>query len=277
MAKFITITPHNFKKSIQRAVSILHQGDIVAFPTDTVYGVGVDAFNPKAIEKIYEVKERPADKPLPVLVASIDDVLKISTDLPSNFEELVAAFWPGALTLVVKANNILPVGVTSERDRKIKSSVSHDIIGSKTVGIRMPDNPIALELIKHFGNPLATTSANRSGEAETVTAEEVRENLDEGISLILDGGPTATRVVSTVVNISIAPPVILRQGQITAAQIAAVIGDVVLDIRQGGKGARGLRKAEGGRRKECNNQLCFCKNTRSLSKGPSRGTRETKD
>nr|MBC8457409.1 Sua5/YciO/YrdC/YwlC family protein [Deltaproteobacteria bacterium] len=95
MAKFITITPHNFKKSIQRAVSILHQGDIVAFPTDTVYGVGVDAFNPKAIEKIYEVKERPADKPLPVLVASIDDVLKISTDLPSNFEELVAAFWPG--------------------------------------------------------------------------------------------------------------------------------------------------------------------------------------
>ncbi len=229
MAQFITITPHNFKKSIQHAVSTLHQGGIIAFPTDTVYGIGVDAFNPKAIEKIYEVKERPTDKPLPVLVASIDDVLKISTDLPSNFEKLVAAFWPGALTLVVKANNTLPVGVTSGRNRKTKPLVSQDIIGTKTVGIRMPDNPIALELIKSFGNPLATTSANRSGEAETVTAEEVRENLDEGISLILDGGPTAARVVSTVVDISVTPPVILRQGQITAAQIIAVIGDVVLE------------------------------------------------
>ena len=229
MAQFITITPHNFKKSIQHAVSILHQGDIVAFPTDTVYGIGVDAFNPKAIEKIYEVKERPTDKPLPVLVASIDDVLKISTDLPSNFEKLVAVFWPGALTLVVKANNTLPVGVTSGRNRKTKPLVSQDIIGTKAVGIRMPDNPIALELIKSFGNPLATTSANRSGEVETVTAEEVRAELNEGISLILDDGPTATRVVSTVVDISVTPFVILRQGQITAAQIAAVIDDVVLE------------------------------------------------
>jgi L-threonylcarbamoyladenylate synthase len=208
MAKLITINQKNFYESIIDAVSVLTSGGIVAFPTDTVYGVGVDAFNPKAIEKIYIAKKRPRDKPLPVLVASFKDVLTISENLPPIFEKLVKTFWPGALTIIVRANSVLPVEITA---------------GKNSVGVRMPDNPIALKLIEAFGKPLATTSANLSGEREAVTAEEVQANLGDKIELILDGGITPKKSASTVLDLSVTPPVIRRRGQISAEQIADVL------------------------------------------------------
>ncbi|MBM3236582.1 threonylcarbamoyl-AMP synthase [Candidatus Poribacteria bacterium] len=219
MAQLITINQNNFHESISRAVSVLDLGGIVAFPTDTVYGVGVDAFNPKAVEKIYAAKGRQKNKPLPVLVASFNDVLKISANLPPVFEKLATAFWPGALTIVVEANSALPAEITA---------------GRNTVGVRMPDNPIALKLIENFGNPLATTSANISGEREAVTAEEVQVSLGDKIEMILDGGATIPSfsplsqrekggIVSTVLDLSVTPPVIRRRGQIAAGQIADVL------------------------------------------------------
>ena len=222
MAQLITINQNNFYKSIKHAVSVLNLGGIIAFPTDTVYGVGVDAFNPKAIENIYAAKGRPKDKPLPVLVASFSDVLKISANLPPVFEKLSTAFWPGALTIVVKANNALPAEITA---------------GGNTIGIRMPDNPIALKLIENFGNPLATTSANLSGEREAVTAEEVQASLGDKIELILDGGATRERwekrgIVSTVLDLSVTPPVIHRHGQISVERIVEIVGEVKDDVRK---------------------------------------------
>jgi L-threonylcarbamoyladenylate synthase len=139
-------------------------------------------------------------------------VLKLATNLPSAFEELVTAFWPGALTIVVQANSALPVAITA---------------GGNTVGVRMPDNPIALKLIEAFGRPLATTSANLSGEREAITAEEVQMSLGDKVELILDGGVAKKKIVSTVLDLSVTPPVILRRGQISASQIAAVCGEVI--------------------------------------------------
>lgn len=199
MSQIISISEKNIFKAIDRAVAILREGGIVAFPTDTVYGVGADTLNPKAVEKIYLAKRRPRDKPLPVLVSSIDDVRKVAAELPPIFAELTARFWPGALTLIVKAKDILPPEVTA---------------GRKTIAVRMPDNRIALELIGRFGYPLATTSANLSGMPESVSAQEVQASLGDKVDLILDGGITAKKVASTVLDISIAPPIILRQGQI---------------------------------------------------------------
>ena len=204
----ITINKKNFHASIMHAMSILSSGGIVGFPTDTVYGVGVDAFNSKAIEKIYAAKKRPKDKPLPILVASLKDVLTIAENLPPVFEKLTKAFWPGALTMVIKSNSLLPVEVTA---------------GKNTVGVRMPDNPIALALIEKFGKPLATTSANISGEREAISAEEVQASLENKIELILDGGTTTKKIASTVLDLSVTPPVILRLGQISAKQIADVL------------------------------------------------------
>lgn len=207
MAQLITINQNNLHESIIHGVSVLTAGGIVAFPTDTVYGVGADAFNPSAVEKIYAAKKRPKDKPLAVLVASFRDVLKLATNLPAAFERVATAFWPGALTIVVKADSDLPVEITA---------------GGNTVGVRMPDNPIALKLIAAFGKPLATTSANLSGEREAITAEEVQASLGDKIDLILDGGATKKKVVSTVLDLSVKPPVILRHGQISPEQIADV-------------------------------------------------------
>jgi len=199
MSRIIPINKNNISKAIDSAAAVLKQGGIVAFPTDTVYGIGADTFNPKAVDNIYTAKRRPKDKPLPALVSSIDDVRKVSAFLPPIFYELTAKFWPGALTLIVKAKDILPPEVTA---------------GGKTIAVRMPDNQIALELIRRFGIPLATTSANLSGMREAVTAEEVQASLGDKVDVILDGGVTATKIASTVLDISVTPPVIRRRGQI---------------------------------------------------------------
>lgn len=193
--------------SINQAIAALKGGGVVAFPTDTVYGVGVDPFQPEAVRELYRIKGRPIDKPIPILVGSIADVERVAQNLPPAFARLATRFWPGELTLIVEAQS-LPPEITA---------------GGDTVGVRMPDHPLALALLQRFGGAIATTSANKSDEPPATSAEEVRSELGELVDIILDGGPTTTRVASTVLDLSVSPPQIRRHGGISMDQLAPFI------------------------------------------------------
>ena len=193
--------------SISQATETLRSGGVVAFPTDTVYGVGADPFQPEAVRKLYQIKGRPIDKPIPILVGSVDDVQRVAQNLPTIFGQLAEHFWPGELTLIVEAK-ALPSEVTA---------------GGHTVGVRMPDHPLALALLQRYGGAIATTSANKSDEPPATSAAEVQAELGELVGVILDGGQTATRVASTVLDLSVLPPVILRHGGISLDQLTPFI------------------------------------------------------
>lgn len=206
-----TLIKGRIEDLIPEALAVLRVGGIVVFPTDTVYGIGCDLFNSQAVEKIYKAKGRAFNKPLPALVSSLDQAFMIAESPPKSFEKLADKFWPGALTIVVKAKASVPKFVTS---------------GGDTIGIRMPNHPIALKLISEFGAPLATTSANRSGESEPTTAEEVLERIGSKmdlIDLIIDGGKTISGVPSTVVDITVSMPRIIRKGLISKVEIIDAI------------------------------------------------------
>lgn len=190
--------------SINQAIATLKDGGVVAFPTDTVYGVGIDPFQPEAVRELYRIKGRPIDKPIPILVGSLGDVERVAQNLPSTFGRLAKQFWPGELTLIVEAKG-LPPEITA---------------GGNTVGVRMPDHPLALALLQRFGGAIATTSANRSDEPPATSAEEVRSELGDLVNIILDGGQTPTRVASTVLDLSVSPPHIRRHGGISMDQLA---------------------------------------------------------
>ncbi len=192
---------------INQAITILKGGGVVAFPTDTVYGVGVDPFQPSAVQKLYQIKGRPIDKPIPILVGSVADVERVAQNLPPTFSQLADQFWPGELTLIVEAKS-LPPEITA---------------GGDTVGVRMPDHPLALALLQRFGGAIATTSANKSDEPPATSAAEVRSVLGELIGIILDGGHTTTRIASTVLDLAVSPPQIRRQGGISMNQLAPFI------------------------------------------------------
>lgn len=192
---------------INQAIVTLKDGGVVAFPTDTVYGVGVDPFQPQAVRKLYQIKGRPIDKPIPILVGSVNDVERVAQNLPPSFSQLAEQFWPGELTLIVEAK-ALPAEITA---------------GGDTVGVRMPDHPLALALLQRFGGAIATTSANKSDEPPATSAEEVQSELGNLVNIILDGGQTATRIASTVLDLSVSPPQIRRQGGISMDQLAPFI------------------------------------------------------
>jgi L-threonylcarbamoyladenylate synthase len=192
--------------SMARAVEILRQGGLVAFPTDTVYGLGARAFDAAAVEAIYTAKGRSSEKAIPILLGDPDDLLKVVSELAPLAQALASHFWPGPLTLVVPKHPCLPAAVSS----------------TPTVGVRVPDHPVARALLRAAG-PLAVTSANLSGQASPTTAEAVRAQLGGRIALILDGGRTPGGVPSTVVNCLGADPVILRAGPISLHQIQEVI------------------------------------------------------
>ena len=192
---------------INQAIAALKEGGVVAFPTDTVYGVGVDPFQSRAVQKLYRIKGRPIDKPIPILVGSVDDVERVAQNLPPRFSQLAEQFWPGGLTLIVEAK-ALPPEITA---------------GGDTVGVRMPDHPLAIALLQRFGGAIATTSANKSDEPPATSAEEVQSELGEWVDIILDGGPTATRIASTVLDLSVSPLQIRRQGGISMDQLAPFI------------------------------------------------------
>ena len=183
--------------SIKTAVDTLKKGGVIAFPTDTVYGIGADPFQSAAIQKLYTIKGRPKNKPIPILVGCYQDVENIAQNLPEIFFQLATQFWPGALTLIVEAKG-LPTPITA---------------GGNTVGLRMPDHPIALKILQRFG-PIATTSANKSDKAPATSKSEIEGELGNLVDLIIDGGTTNTGTSSTVIDLIKTPPKVLRQGEI---------------------------------------------------------------
>jgi L-threonylcarbamoyladenylate synthase len=199
------ILPADDSHSIQRALEILRAGGLIAFPTDTVYGLGSLAFDQAAIESIYVAKDRPLEKAIPILIADADELDKVADSVPARARRLAARFWPGPLTLIVPKRADLPAAVSA----------------TATVGVRIPDHPAARTLLRAAG-PMAVTSANLSGRASPRTVSEVIAQLDGRIPLVLDGGETPGGIPSTVVDVSGAEPIILREGPITLEQINAV-------------------------------------------------------
>jgi L-threonylcarbamoyladenylate synthase len=189
-------------QALPTAAQIVRRGGLIAFPTDTIYGVACDPTNPIAIKKIYRAKERPDEKALPVLIGAFEQLSALVADLSAEVEVIARAFWPGPLTLVLTKNTQLPP----------------ELSAYPTVGVRMPDLPFTLDLLRQTG-PLATTSANISGGPNPVTAQDVLAQLGGRIDLILDGGPTPGPTASTVADVSTAEIKILREGPISLTDL----------------------------------------------------------
>jgi L-threonylcarbamoyladenylate synthase len=198
-------------QTIHRAAKIIQRGGIVAFPTETVYGLGADAFNPLAVARVFEVKQRPYFDPLIVHVASPSNVEDLAKEIPSNAKKLIERFWPGPLTVVLLREEDVPDIVSA---------------GLPTVAIRMPNHPMALSLIQECKCPIAAPSANPFGYLSPTTAEHVREQLGGQVDLILDGGSCLVGVESTIVSFSEDKLRLLRPGGISLEEIESIIGKV---------------------------------------------------
>lgn len=204
----------NKEETYSQAVDLLKNGEIVAFPTETVYGLGADATNPEAVSKIFEAKGRPSDNPLIVHVDSKETALNYADGVSEKAIKCMDAFWPGALTLVLSAPE--------------ETFAGNVTAGLETVGIRVPNHPVALNLLKRVKLPIAAPSANISGKPSPTLAEHVYKDMEGKIPLILDGGPTSIGIESTVIDMTSEPPVILRPGKVEKKQIEEVIGPVRL-------------------------------------------------
>lgn len=201
---------------IEHAVALLHAGKLVAIPTETVYGLGADAANPAAVAKIFAAKGRPADHPLIVHIPDATHLARWARDIPAEAQALAQAFWPGALTLILKRQPHVPDAVTGGQD---------------TVGLRVPNHPLTLALLHAFDGGIAAPSANRFGRISPTTAQHVRDDLGEGegssVAMILDGGPCQVGIESTIVDLSGVSgkhAMLLRPGMISAIDIGRVLG-----------------------------------------------------
>ena len=204
----------NNSTSIDTAADILRRGGLVAFPTETVYGLGGDALDPSASARIYAAKGRPSDNPLIVHIADKHAVWELAEEVPETAVLLMEAFWPGPLTIILNKKPIVPDATTG---------------GLSTVAIRMPSHPGAMEMIRRSGVYVAAPSANRSGRPSPTTAEHVAEDLKGEIDMILDGGPVGIGIESTIVDLTGETPMILRPGFITREMLSAIVGEVELD------------------------------------------------
>src|SRR3954447_6536010 len=196
---------------LRRAAELLRAGRLVAFPTETVYGLGANALDADAVDRIFAAKGRPASSPLIVHVDSVEMAQTLVSEWPPIASELAARFWPGPLTLVLPKRALVPDRVTA---------------GLDSVGLRMPAHPVAVALIREADIPLAAPSANRFTELSPTTAEHVRCALGDAIDLILDGGPCTVGIESTVLSLTGGLPVLLRPGMVTQAQIESVVGPI---------------------------------------------------
>jgi len=194
---------------IREAAAVLKRGGLVAFPTETVYGLGADASNPAAVERIYEVKGRPASHPVIVHIGDAGQLERWAREVPEAARKLAARFWPGPLTLVLKRAPGVGDNLTG---------------GEDTIGLRLPGHPVALELLRQFGGGIAAPSANKFGRISPTTAEHVSDDLGDEVDLILDGGPCEIGIESTIVDLSRDRPVLLRPGRISTGDIAATLG-----------------------------------------------------
>ena len=203
---------HTFEKQIKLAVASLKKGGIVVFPTDTVYGLGADPFNEQAVRRIYDVKKRPYDQPLPLLFADKSDLSKVATSLPNIVWKLAERFWPGGLTLVLKKSPGVPGTVTG---------------GGDTVAVRIPDHPAPIALIRGLGTPIIGTSANLSGKPSPVTAEEAHKQLGNEVDFIIDGGRCPGGTESTVLDVSGKISTLVREGAIPREKLEIICGPLL--------------------------------------------------
>jgi L-threonylcarbamoyladenylate synthase len=191
-------------QEIEKAAEILRAGGLVAFPTETVYGLGADASNPAAVKKIFAAKGRPVDHPVIVHIADMSELKHWAAEVPRAAWLLAEKFWPGPLTMVLK-----------------RSPHVNDLIsgGQNSIGLRVPGHPVAQQLLKAFGGGIAAPSANKFGRLSPTTAEHVREELGNAVEMVLDGGPCDVGIESTIVDLTLEPPAILRPGRVSAQQI----------------------------------------------------------
>lgn len=199
---------------IERAAALLRAGKLVALPTETVYGLAADATREEAVQANYDAKGRPETKPLNVLVDGMNMVESVCRDIPADAYKLAEAFWPGPLTMILWGDGTLPPIVPA---------------GGDTQGVRCPDHPAALAVIRALGRPLACPSANLSGQPSPKSADDVLAQLGGKIDAVLDGGPCAVGVESTILDLTVTPYRILRQGGLARAELEAVLGPGKLD------------------------------------------------
>lgn len=208
-----TQTPQLFQAAVRRAAALLRAGEVVALPTETVYGLAANALNAQAVARIFEIKGRPPQNPIIVHVAGVRLAKRCVTTWPAVAQKLAKAFWPGPLTLVLPRAEEIPPAVTA---------------GGPTVGVRWPSHPFIQAVIRECGFPLAAPSANLSNQLSPTTAEHVRKSLAGKIPLIVDGGPSQIGIESTVLDLSVSPPRLLRPGMIHEAALVAVTGELAL-------------------------------------------------
>jgi len=189
---------------IREAAEAIRRGELVAFPTETVYGLGADAMNPQAVERVFEIKGRPADNPLPVQVPSADGISLLVAEVPPSAMKLMSRFWPGPLTIIFKASPSVSKLATANTGK---------------IGIRVPDHAVALALIREARTPIVAPSANKSEMPPPKTAEEVLAYFDGKVEIVLDAGPSPLKVASTVVDVTEMPPRILRAGPVSEAML----------------------------------------------------------
>lgn len=214
--KIIKIDENNIDSSLmEEAGRLIATGELVAFPTETVYGLGGDALDPEASKKIYSAKGRPSDNPLIVHIADFSDMYRVANTVPEEAKKLSDAFWPGPLTMIVNKSDAVPDATTG---------------GMDTVAVRMPNHPIALELIRKSGCLIAAPSANTSGRPSPTEAAHVAEDLSGKIAMIIDGGPVGIGIESTIIDLTEDTPMVLRPGYITPGMLSEVLGrEVIID------------------------------------------------
>lgn len=209
MAEILKVDGESLHQTLECAARLIAAGKIVAFPTDTVYGLGADPFNLAAVTEVYRVKGRSFNRPLPLLVKSLDQAMELTADPPRVFFDLAAKYWPGPLTLVVPASRLIPLKVTAN---------------TGNVGLRWPHAELAVALIRAAGRPLTGTSANLSDRGVCKTAAEVADQIGQNLPLILDGGPAGNEVASTVVDLTRPRPQIVRHGPVSEDDLKEYLG-----------------------------------------------------
>lgn len=197
------------EEAIERAASALREGKLVIFPTETVYGLAADAFDAGAVAKVYAAKHRPFSEALPVQVGEKQDIKKVAASIPASAQKLIDRFMPGPITIILNKNAKVPEIVTAN---------------GRTIGVRMPNHPVALEVLWEFGRPIIATSANIHGGAEPLTAADAVAQLGESVEIVLDSGPARLGQASTVVDVTQDPPRVLRVGALSVEEIEKVLG-----------------------------------------------------
>ncbi|MFQ5443252.1 MAG: L-threonylcarbamoyladenylate synthase [Nitrospinales bacterium] len=211
MAKIIKINfsqPQDSQIHLKEIAEVLNAGGVIGFPTDTFYGLGVDPFNAGAVKEIFNIKNRPADKPLLVLISSLKQLRTLVRDISPTAKQLIDAFWPGPLTILFPSASHLPENITA---------------GPGKIGVRLPSNEFTRRLIESLGHPLTAPSANFSGEKNPTIAAEVARTFTSKISLVVDGGETLGGKESTIVDATVSPPTLIREGAISKERIDEIL------------------------------------------------------